>query len=353
MGFYGLILCGGKGERFWPLSTPERPKPFLSIAGDRSLLAQTLERVQPVFGTDRVFLLGERTHRALLEEVASELPPPHILLEPESRNTAPPAALGSLLLRRRDEEAVVAVLPSDHWVDPPEEFQETLRVAADLALQERLLLTLGIRPDRPEPGYGYVEVGEEVARRGGSVLHRVHRFREKPSEAEAAELVRAGGSYWNSGIFVWPARLFLEEVGRYLPDLAGALVRLEEEIGEGLTEEVLDRFYRDAPDISIDYGVMERSGRVGVLPVTYRWDDLGSWLSLERLRDANRLRSPGRCVELDASGCILYNDGDGVLAVYGVEDLVIVRSAGGTLVCHKSLAPHLKDLVARVQEEDE
>lgn len=340
-----VILAGGVGSRFWPASTPSHPKQLLPLAGPRPLIRETVDRILPLVPQERLRIL---TGRHLADPICSALPelgPGNLLLEPRAAGTAPVLAWAAAEIERRDPDAVMISLHADHVIDPPEAFRARLRRAAEVAVRDRRLFTVGARPDRPETGYGYIRPGPplepgDAAGDGGKV---VESFVEKPDRATAEQYVRQG-YLWNTGLFVWRVADLLDQFERFTPELAPLIPILR----EGGTEE----FFRRTPNLSIDEGLLERSDRVGVMPADFHWDDVGAWDAVYRTHpndDAGNVVI-GEVHALDARGCALYA-GDGPVVAFGVEDLVVVRASGITFVAHRDRVSELKELLATLPEE--
>jgi len=340
-----VILAGGVGSRFWPASTPSHPKQLLPLAGPRPLIRETVERILPLVPQERLRIL---TGRHLADPICAALPelePGNLFLEPRAAGTAPVLAWAAAEIERRDPDAVMISLHADHVIDPADAFRDRLRLAAELAVRDRRLFTLGAQPDRPEIGYGYIRVGEVIETGGPeNAAHIVEAFVEKPDRATATRYLEEGGYLWNTGLFVWRVADLLDQLERFTPELSSLLPILR----EGGTEE----FFRQAPTLSIDNGLLERSDRVGVVTANFHWDDVGAWDAVYRThpRDENGNVSIGEVYSLDARGCALYAD-DGPLVAFGVEDLVIVRASGVTFVAHRDRVSELKDLLATLPEE--
>jgi len=343
-----VILAGGVGSRFWPASTPARPKQLLPLASERPLIRDTVDRIVPLVPPERLRIL---TGGHLAEPILSALPelgPGNLLLEPAARGTAPVLAWAAAEIERRDPEAVMVSLHSDHVIHPPEAFRALIARAAELASAHRRLFTIGVTPTRPETGYGYIRVGPELPRAesetaGAPPGHEVAEFVEKP-DRETAERYMASGEYlWNTGLFVWRAADLLDEMERVSPELA-ELVPIAR---EGGTEE----FFARAPTIAIDHAVLERSHRVGVVRATFAWDDVGAWDALARTRGTPEGENcvAGEGYAVDSTGTTIYAEGGPVVA-FGVEDLVVVRTEGITFVTHRDRTPDLKALLAELPE---
>jgi mannose-1-phosphate guanylyltransferase len=343
-----VILAGGVGSRFWPVSTPDRPKQLLPLGSERPLIRDTVDRITPLVAPERLRILtGARLAGPLLEGLP-ELGPGNLLLEPRAAGTAPVLAWAAAELERRDPEAVMISLHADHVISPAERFRSLLAEAGKLAARHRCLFTIGARPTRPETGYGYIRVGEELPPVPGSIpldtrAYRVAEFREKPDRATAERYMDSGEYLWNTGLFVWRASDLLDQLSRHTPELA-ELIPI---VREGGVEE----FFRRTPTLSIDEGLLERSDRVAVLPATFDWDDVGAWDAVYRTRptdpEGNVLL--GEAYAVDTRGSVLYGE-DGPVVAFGVEDLVVVRVSGVTFVAHRDRAPDLKSLLSRLPD---
>jgi len=340
-----VILAGGIGSRFWPASTPARPKPLLALGpSGRPLLVETVERAATLAG-DRSFAILTGSHLAdpFLRAVP-ELDPSVIWIEPRARGTAPVLTWAAHRLFAEDPNAVMVSLHSDHVVQPEAAFAPLLRQAASLALSEDILVTIAVPPDRPETGYGYLKPGAPLGdpAAGGPVAFHVDAFVEKPDE-ETARAYLAHGYLWNSGLFVFPVARFLEEIRIHAPEIAKHLPLLDQ--GE------VEAFFEQVPTISVDEAVMERSGAVGAVRATFSWDDVGGWEALSRTRtaDVQGNSTLGEVHAVDTRNSIAWAE-DGPIVLFGVEGLVVVRSGGTTLVTTRARAPELKELLARLPE---
>lgn len=335
-----VILAGGIGSRFWPASTPGRPKQLLPLASSRPLVVDTVERALKLVPRDRLRILASRHLVAPIQDALGEADPELFWVEPRARGTGPVLAWAAHRMAREDPEAIMVSLHSDHFIDPPAAFLDLLPRAADLAVQHDLLLTVAVPPDRPETGYGYLRPGEPLESPSGPRAWRVGAFVEKPDE-ETARRYLADGYLWNSGIFIWGVARFLEEVKAHTPELARHLPLLDEERDE--------EFFQRVSPISVDEAVLERSGRVGTVEATFRWDDVGNWTALARTRspDGSENVLEGDVEVVDASRNIVWAE-DGPVVLFGVSDLVVARSAGITLVTTRDRAAALKELVQRL-----
>jgi len=331
---WGIVLAGGRGTRFWPVSTRARPKQFIDLLGGGTLLQQTVRRLGALCSPARVLIVTGAEYSALAREQLPGIPEENILLEPCPRNTS--ASIGwaaGVMASRGAAGDLMAVVPSDHSIRPDEGFTSTLLRAA-VPASEGWLMTLGIRPDRPATGYGYLEAGESM---GGFL--RVVSFREKPDAATAASYLAGGRHFWNAGIFMWKAEAILEEIGRLLPDLASGLTAVG--TGPGCDPEVFGAL----PVISIDYGVMEKAGRVGMVEAAFEWDDVGDWPAARRAGIAR-----GGILQVDSGDCTVWNPGR-LTVILGVRGLSIVEAGDVTLVMSDEYSQKLRDVVAELERE--
>ncbi len=339
--FVAVIMAGGSGQRFWPLSTAARPKQFLDLERcGHTLLQSTFERLQALTGgPERTFVITGERYAELVFEQLPDLPPENLLLEPTGRDTAPAAALAALELRAKvGGDAIMGLFPSDHRVGDVAAFHDTLRQAVTLTETTDGIVTLGIKPDRPATGYGYIEQGEPTT--GG---YKVARFVEKPDLASAQTYLETGRYSWNGGIFLWRVQSILDELCRYAP---GLLNPLAEAHSAGRVHEVFPGLQK----ISIDYAVMERTQKAYMVPADFGWDDVGDWQALERLlhkdhSDTNTV--VGQHIGLETSGNIIYTESEeDIVATLGVEDLVIVKRHNAVLLMRKDRVQDLKQLLA-------
>ena len=347
---YPVIMAGGSGTRFWPLSRQLFPKQLLKIIGDETLIQQTMRRVVTGAPPQRVMISTNppqaESIRVQLSEWKDALKDKFVL-EPEARNTAPAIALVALELLRRDSEAVMLVVPADHIVKGQKDFDAAVDLAAELAVQG-LLVTFGIKPIRPETGYGYIkpDIKRVLGKRGTLKGYRVGRFVEKPNAVKAAQYLKAGDYYWNSGMFVWRAATIVEEIRRHQPALAQGIEQIGRLIEQNAARAAIDEEYRRLPSISIDTGVMEKSDKAAMVPVAFNWSDVGSWGSLDEVAAKDKAGNiiGGRVVDIDSQRSVVYGDRR-VVATIGLADMVVVDTPDATLVCPKSRAQDVKRIV--------
>ncbi len=343
MDFFAVIMAGGSGTRFWPLSRRERPKQVLPILGPPTMIRRTADRLAPKFDPARILVVTAREQAALLRAELPMLPAGNILEEPSGRDTAAAIGFAAEVIERRSPGASFCILPSDHYIDDPLKFQAALE-AGRRAAQGGTLVTFGIPPRQPATCYGYLQRGEPL----GPGLFKVRRFCEKPPLETAREFLKSGEHYWNGGIFVWEARSILAAIGRFLPDLAAGLKTIGDAWGTPRAGETLEREYAKLKRISIDYGVMEKAERVVMLEAPFEWDDVGSWSAAadRRPRDAAGNSLEGDIVAVDTKRSLVISSQPGhVVGVLGLEGLVVVHTPDATLVCTRERAEDLKALV--------
>lgn len=340
---HSVIMAGGRGTRFWPASRESRPKQFLAVGGEDSLLRLTGKRLLPLSGEERTWVVTNAAHVDLAGEHLPELPAARIVGEPAGRNTAPCIGLAAALVLRDDPNGILLVAPADHWIGDEEEFRRAVRVAADVAERERALVTFGVRPTSPDTGYGYIEAGDAVS----DEVFRVAHFREKPDLPTAQRFLASGRHYWNAGIFVWRADVFLDELAKHHPDMAAGCreIAAAEDFGARL-----DAVYPELTSISVDYAVLEKASRVFMLAAAFPWSDVGTWDALAEVLPANGDGNvtEGDALTVDSSGC-LVRSGSRFTAVVGAKDLLVVDMPDALLVCPKDRAQDVKKIVEALE----
>ncbi len=348
---YGVILAGGKGERFWPKSRKGRPKQLLSLAGERTLLEETAARILPLIPRERLLVVATEGFEDVVREQVPDLREENLLFEPQGRNTAPAIGYAAEVIYRRAPLSNMVVLPADHRIAETERFLLTVKVASGIA-DDQYLVTFGIVPTRPETGYGYIEAGEEIAVMDGVVVHRSLGFKEKPNQKEAGRFLKAGNYFWNSGMFVWKTEVILKAFEKHMSDLSTDLREFRKSLGTPAEREALRKIYERVPAISIDYGVMERASNVAVVRADFSWDDVGSWTVLERLRERDKDGNVvfGDHLGIDTGNSVIVSE-KGLVATVAVSDLVVVRVEDATLVCPKERIQDVKALVQRLSKD--
>ncbi len=352
---YGVILAGGRGERFWPLSRLQKPKQFLRLTSERMMLEETMDRVVPLIPRDKIRVVTGEEMRPFVLEHCEEINDDHILAEPVGRNTAPAIALAAVHLLAEDPEAVMVVLSADHLIRPAEKLLSILESGARIAASEDSLITIGIVPTRPETGYGYIKTGDLYKLEDEIPVYYVSGFAEKPRAAVALDYYYSNKYFWNSGMFIWSAKAIMKAIRRCEPELGALFDEYARHIGQPDQLEARRKLYEEANSISIDFAVLEKADNVLTIKADIIWDDVGDWRSLERYKkvDSERNVIVGDAVTLESYESTIYNDTEGLIAALGVSDLIIVRANGITLVAHKTRAQDIKKLLAELHENEE
>lgn len=339
-----LIMAGGRGERFWPKSRKNMPKQFLSLTNDgKTMIQLTVERILKLVDIEDIFIATNRDYKPLVMQQLPQLPEENILCEPVGRNTAPCIGLGAVHIARKYDDAIMFVLPSDHLIKHGSIFRHTLQDAAEIAQKGENLATIGVTPDYPETGYGYIKFLPD--RCHGSAFE-VDRFVEKPDRKTAEEYLATDQYLWNSGMFVWKVSTILNNLEKYLPETYAGLQRIKAAIGTEEGQTVLEKEFRAFKSESIDYGIMEKAENIYTIPGSFGWDDVGSWLAVERIQHSNEFGNviSGEAVTVDTKRCIIQGD-KRLIATVGVEDLIIVDADDALLVCKKGEAGQIKKVL--------
>lgn len=340
-----VIMAGGAGTRFWPLSTEETPKQFLALTGERTLIQMSFDRVVDMVGPERILVLTSARYVGLVAQQLPELPSENIVGEPCRRDTAAAVALAGLLVEHRFGDVPMAVLTADHVIGPVDDFQKALSEAIENC-GERTLYTLGIKPTYPATEFGYLEMGEPLA--GGDLEHfALKRFKEKPDRATAQEFVSSGSYYWNSGMFVWKTSDILAEFQEHLPAHLTTLRPMIHRVNSADFAEAFGRLER----ISVDFAILEKAKRIQAVIPRIEWDDVGGWLAVAKYlaEDENENRVEGKVHILESSANTIFVDGESEeLVLLGVSDLVVVRTEGRTLIASKDKLHLLKAAVAKL-----
>lgn len=340
---YITILAGGIGSRFWPASIPDRPKQILPLASDNPLIIDTIARAQKVVPNDKIRILTGTRIAHLIQKTIPKINKEGLMIEPKARGTAPALAWAAWEIAQKDPSAILISLHVDHIISPESKFVDLMHATVDLVRQKDLLFTVAVKPTRCETGYGYIKPGKKIETMDGTQAFRVASFREKPN-AETVESYLNTGHLWNSGIFVWRASTFLNELKYVAPEIADLIPLLE--------KNRIDEFFDRAPVMTVDVAVLERSDLVASVSATFNWDDLGNWEALMRNRKSdekgNVVIGNGQMVE--SSRNLIYSP-DGTVVAYGIEDLAIIQSGEITLVTRRDIAPNLKDLLDQIPPE--
>jgi len=347
---YVLVLSGGAGTRLWPLSRRDRPKQFLQLLGERSLLQDTVDRVSEFVPRERIFVVAPPEHRALIHEQLPELPSDHLVVEPYPRGNAAAVGLAMAALAAFDPDAVVAVLPSDHVVGDRAQFRKVL-IAATAAAERGHLVTLGITPERPDTGFGYIEAADKLDIEAPVEVRAVKRFVEKPKREAAERMVAAGGHYWNAGMFVWRVEEILRAYEKHLPKTAAAIAALRDAIGTPRYESVLAEVWEETDRTTLDYGIAEKADNVAVVPADIGWQDVGSWARLAEIVSKADNWASGDLVAEDSHSNYVWAP-QKTVALIGVEGLVIVDTPDALLITTKEGSEDVKTIVDRLKRDD-
>lgn len=346
---YGVIMAGGGGTRFWPMSRQLTPKQLLNLSGRDLMINETIDRIARIVDAKDIFIVTNVAQGpGMKAAVGGRVPDDHILLEPAARNTAACIGYAAMEIVKKYGDGVMCVFPADHCIQDLKKFEEVFTLAAEVADRENKLVTVGITPTFPSTGYGYIRYDKDMS---GEVLP-VKEFVEKPDLETAVSYLDAGCYAWNSGMFVWKASVILEKFRELLPDIYGCLEQIGSAMNTEQEQTIIEKIYPIIPKISVDYGIMERADNVVVIPAEMGWDDVGSWETLGVLYDkdeqGNVLR--GEQVNIDTKDCISFAK-NGVIATIGVENLIIVQTEDAVLVCAKDRAQDVKKVVDRLKAE--
>ena len=343
-----LIMAGGRGERFWPKSRKNLPKQFLSLTDDgKTMIQLTVERILPLVAMEDIYISTNKDYKSLVIEQLPLIPQENILCEPIGRNTAPCIGLGAVHVAKKYEDATMIVLPSDHLIKYHSMFLNTLKDAAETAKDNNNLVTIGITPDYPETGYGYIKFNPNLCN-GRSFT--VERFVEKPSLEVAKEYLATEEYLWNSGMFVWKVSSILNKIKQFLPDIHQGLMKIKEAIGTSEEDVVLNQEFNKFSSISIDYGIMEKSQDIFTVPGSFGWDDVGSWLAVERIKKSNEFGNVvnGNVITIDSKECVI-EAGKKLIATIGIKNLIIVDTEDATLICEKESAGDIKKVLENLK----
>ncbi len=348
---HAVIMAGGVGVRLWPLSRKNRPKQLLKLFSGTSLLRQSYERVAAMLPPAQIHVITSQSHLPIVAEELPELPAENLIGEPEGRDTAAAVGMAAALLHSRDPEAVIGTFTADHMITPTDRFCQTLETAYQVAEDHGdALVTMGIRPNRPDTNYGYVHRGERL-REG---VFEVDKFTEKPSVTTAMKYVSAGEYYWNSGMFAWQSSAILAELKKHLPPTYEAVSEIAAAWDSPARSAKLEALYPNLMKISIDFAVMERASRVLVVEMDCHWVDVGSWPAMESIigsdEDGN-VSAASHVMHLGSRGCIVVSEDDHLITTIGVDDLVVIHATDATLICKKRDAASIKELVTNIHQQ--
>ncbi len=346
---YCLIMAGGSGTRFWPRSVAKKPKQYLSLFGDKSLIQETVQRFANFIPEESIYVVSAKSQQGVLEEQTTNLPKENLIYEPFGKNTLPAIGLAALFIGEKDPDGIMVVSPSDHLIQNDELFRQTIESAAKIAEEKGGIVTIGITPKHPATGYGYVKTADEVKIGQTIRSFEVNKFVEKPNLEVATGYLKTGGFYWNSGIFIFKVSVFLDSVKKYAAALYSDLLSIKEHIGAADYEEALTKIYGEVESISIDYGILEKADNVFLVQGDFVWNDLGSWEEVYKYdkKDENGNAQTGEAILLDTKNSYVYAP-DSLVAVVGLEDVIVVQEGNTILVCKRDRAEDIKAVVGEI-----
>lgn len=346
---YGVVMAGGGGTRFWPLSRQALPKQLLSLNGKELMINETIHRIQKAIALDDIFVVtGQNQSNEMASALEGEIRLDHMLLEPSARNTAACIGYAAFEILKKYGDGIMCVFPSDHYIGNTDHFLKTLETAIAAAEEQDRLVTIGIQPEYPATGYGYIQYDKNET----SPVKKVLSFREKPDAVTAKRYLESGSYLWNSGMFIWKATTIIDSYQKLLPSVYDYLTRIAEAMGTPHEDETIREVYPRMPSISIDYGILEHAEDVLVVPGNFIWNDVGSWdnLGVFHQEDENGNIVNGHLVQIDTSNCICYAK-DKLIATIGIENLVIVEAGDALLVCDRNRVQEVKKIVERLEQE--
>jgi len=341
-------MAGGSGTRFWPRSRTLKPKQYLSNAGEDSLLQSTLKRFENITDNQNIYIVSGKQQAEILETQTSKIPKENLIYEPVGKNTLPCIGLSAILAEKENPNATMIVSPSDHLISDTVGFRETVLTAAKIAEENDGIVTIGINPAYPATGYGYVKTGAKISGEIKINQYKVDRFAEKPDEVTAAEYLKQGGYFWNSGMFIFKISVFLEAIQKFAPEIYAGLRKIQAEIGCSSFEKTLDKVYSNFESISVDYGIMEHARNIYLVEGNFGWNDLGSWESVYQISkkdtNGNTGSGSGEALFIEANNAYVHTD-EGLVALIGIDDVVVVRDGNAVLVCNREKAEEVKKVV--------
>ncbi len=343
-----LIMAGGVGSRFWPKSRAQKPKQFLNLVGETSLIRQTYDRIVPLGSADNTLVITNDAYCDMVAEEIPELPNQNIIGEVVGRNTAPCVALAAAVVSKKDPEGVIVVLPSDHFVRNEDKYREIISSAAKKAAEGSHLLTVGIAPNRPETGYGYIQYNDKKKTDSdGNPVYLVKTFAEKPDLETAMHFLNSGDFLWNSGMFVWRADTILNEFKKWLPEIHKELELVTPHLGTKNQKAAIDRYFSRCISISVDYGIMEKTDAVHVIPGDFGWSDVGSWMAVYELAEKDNTGNvlhAKKPIVVDSQNCYLESNSEKLIGLVGLQGLTVVETDDALLICRSDASQSVKDL---------
>jgi mannose-1-phosphate guanylyltransferase len=350
-------MAGGSGTRFWPRSTKELPKQFLSLFGEGTMIQNTANRVKSMIPQERILVVTNDNYVDIVKDQLPFVPDENIIGEPVAKNTAPCVAIAAQLLFKKDPEAVMVVLPADHHIEDPVVFKEYLRSAVEKAQKGSNIVTIGIEPDRPETGYGYIQ-GDSTSSEliFDKEVYSVKAFKEKPNLKTANQFLEEGNYYWNSGMFIWKAKTILDEFNMQLPEMYKQVLKANDDLFEKDHKKAIDQFYLSCESISIDYGIMEHAKEVFVVPGEFGWNDVGSWTAVydlgEKDESGNVIKSNNSTFS-ETKNSYVYSESGKMISLVGMNNVAVVETEDAILVCNLDKAQNVKEIVEQLKSNPE
>jgi len=345
---YIVLMAGGVGTRFWPRSRRMYPKQLLNIIGSRSMIQLTYDRIKSLTTADKILVITNKEQKPLIVKQLPEIPIDNIISEPMGRNTAPCIGLAASIIRAKQKEnEIMVILPADHLVGDISEFQKTIIAGVNFIKKQDYLLTMGITPQYPETGYGYIQSGDKIIESNGKEIFKVKTFAEKPNLATAERFLKSGDFFWNSGMFIWTVNNILSEFDEFLPELSDDLLKIENSVGGDNFEELLYDIYSRTKPISIDYGIMEHAKHVCVIKANFNWNDLGSWEAVYNISPKDKqgnVVNGSDAVVINSKNNYFYS-AKKLIAAVDVEDLVVVEMDDAILICKRNESQNVKNIV--------
>ncbi|MCX7982722.1 MAG: sugar phosphate nucleotidyltransferase [Syntrophales bacterium] len=350
---YAVIMAGGKGTRFWPVSRAHLPKHLINISGTDTVIRETMKRILPIFRPENILVITSREQAGNVREQLPEIPASNIISEPVGRNTAPCIALAAAVLSKRAGDGIMVCLPADHIIQDTDEFLRILKVAIEAAQVNDSLVTIGIEPTGPETGYGYLERGELRILSQGRKVYEVKSMREKPPREEAERMIAQGGFYWNSGMFIWRKGIIWKALEQFLPHLIREMEKIIPYVDTPQFNSIVEKVYADLESISIDYGVMEKAKNTLIVPGDFGWSDVGSWDALWEVMpkdtSGNVMIKNRNTVNIEAKNCLVYAP-DKLVALVDVEDIIVVETRDAILICRRGSSQQVRKAVETIEE---
>jgi len=349
---YPVIMAGGSGTRFWPWSRKETPKQLLKITGQKTMIRQTVDRIIGEIPSENIYVITTSTLADSIKNELSQIPVKNIISEPFGRNTAACIGLAAVIISKRDPNAIMAVMTADHIIEPPDVFLKALKCAEELAAEKNALVTFGIKPTEPSSNYGYIQRSEEVSNLQNFSVYDVKCFTEKPDRVTAENFLKSGSYYWNSGMFVWSVNTILENIKDLMPHLSHGLEIIRKSLETPDESNVICHEYEKLDNISIDYGILEEASNVKIIDADFTWDDVGSWLAVERLNKSDKDNNTilGKHCGFDTHENIIIGDNERLITTINVSGMIIVNTKDVTMVCNKNNAEDIKKLTELLKQ---